>query len=321
MFLFYYSTRSFYLIQVADWFYRNTAIYGLLCEPIIKNALLDDQRPTPEFPFRRFFPSYIDKSTAPEPLPRDVDEPVGPIFQKNGINHHQLFQVVKEGIHNVMRLEARERAAFRYDDLMYFRFIVTTAVPWGRGSQNRNRDWWSVPAGAFLESLAMPRYRTILLATAVGYARLDLEEIILTCIDGQYVDVPGSSDMEIVKIWRWVDMIPVPKDLPSREEFLKVDPEIEFRKLIESLKTRRDIQAILNVLFRAECSKTYRDEIIDLNTVQVSKKASSSRGEKVNFEGPIVKRKPFLDSDVFDKAQALVLVRSHFISILHVYSN
>lgn len=167
----------------------------------------------------------------------------------------------------------------------------------------------------------MPCYRTIVLTTAVSYARLDLEEIILSCIEGQYVDIPGSSDMELIKIWCWVDMIPVPKELPSREQFLKVDPEVEFRKLVELLKTHWDIQAILNVLFHAECSKTYHDEIIDLKTVHISKKASSSGGEKVNFEGPVVKRKPFLDSDVFDKAQALVLVCSDFIFILHVYSN
>lgn len=78
-----------------------------------------------------------------------------------------------------MCLKACDHAELRYHELMYFHFVVTTAIPWGHGSQNHNCDWWAVPAGAFLESLAVQHYHTIVLATAIGYSRLDLEEIIL----------------------------------------------------------------------------------------------------------------------------------------------
>ncbi len=300
-------------IKVVHWFYMNAAIYGLLCEPIVRNALLDDQRQTPEFPFRRFFPSYIDKSSIPKPTPKDSDEPVGPIFQKNGINHTKLYEVVEAGIKLVMTLTPEERTLFRYHKFMYYRFIVTTAVPWQRLSQARHRDWWAITAGAFLESLAVQGYHPKLLATAFGWARKFLEEIIFECIKGRYVDIPGTLDRELVKRWEWADMMSVPPDLPSLEEFLKADPEAEFRKLVAILKVRRDVQSFLNMLFRLDCARDYRDEFIDLKSV---KKVKSAGGEKVDFKGPVIKRRPYAESKVYHQAHSIAKVcRVH-----HFYS-
>lgn len=307
--------RSFSQIQIALWFYRNASKFCLISEPIVRNALVNDGRPTPAKPLRTYFPEIVEKSTLPTPLPDNLEDQVGEIFKMRGITAIPLFESVRAGMNDGMRVDTKARNKLRFHDLIYYRFISTTAVPWVHGSHHRLRDWWPVSGGAFLESLIIQNYRLVVLLTAVGHARLQFEEIIYKWIKLTLEHIEGSRDSKMVKVWAWADKMSVTVDqLPDLATFLNAQPEVEYRRLMAIYKTRRECETIINVVFRQEATRNYLTEIIDIKNVK-AKPSKKGKKASTNPVSPVLKMKPQMDCDCFNAMTTLLEVSNIDISL------
>lgn len=292
------------LFEVADWFYRNATKFNLVAEAIVENALINDPRPTKKHPLRQFFPDLIDKTTLPDPLPRNLDDQVPQIFKDHKISGASLIDTVHTAINTIMCFDADTRRRWRFDDLVYYRLIVTTAVPWSLRSHYHIRDWWPVAAAAFLESVVILDYRQELLKTIVGHARQQLYDIVMKHVKGTLKRVKDGKESEYIKRWEWADKMETPEVLPALAEYLDDNPEAKYRKLMAQLRTRRDADAAITAIFRLEASRVYQDQIIE---AKVPKKTSKG-GQKVNLVGSVIKKKPFMAKEVHDATLALIHV-------------
>ncbi len=268
---------------------------------------MNDGRPTADTPLRRFFPDIIEKSTLPDPIPEGIEDQVGEIFKKRGIKAVQLFESVRAGVNDGMRVDTKARNKLRFNDLIYYRYISTTAVPWVTKSQNAWRDWWPVSGGAFMESLIIQDYRMLVLKSAVGHARLQFEEIIYKWIKATLEQIKGSRDSKMVKVWSWADKMTVPKVLPDLALFLDAKPEVEYRRLMAIYKTRRECETIINVVSRQEATRNYETEIIDIKQAKAKPSKKGKKAEE-NPVGPVMRMKPLMDVNCFNAMTVLLEV-------------
>lgn len=284
----------------------------------MENALVNDPRPTKKHPLRQFFPDLIDKTNLPDPLPSNLEDQVPKIFKDRKITAAELIDGVHTAVNTIMCFESEVRSQWRFDKLVYYRYLVTTAVPWSLNSHYHIRDWWPVAAAAFLESVIILLYRPDLLKTIVGHARRQLYEIIMKHVSATITRVKGKRDGAYVKYWDWADRMATPTVLPDLKEYLNEDPEAKYRRLMAQLKTHRDAETIVGSIFRLEAARVYQLQIIEAKAT----KKSSKGGQKVNLVGPVAKSKPYMAREVYVAATALVRV-SHslfsFYFLLYLY--
>lgn len=302
---------NIFVFEVSDWFYQNATKFHLIAEAIVENALVNDPRPTKKHPLRQFFPDLIDKTNLPDPLPSNLEDQVPKIFKDCKITAAELIDGVHMAINTVMCFESEVRSQWRFDKLVYYRYLVTTAVPWSLNSHYHIRDWWPVAAAAILESVVILLHCPDLLKTIIGHAGQQLYEIIMKHVSATITRVKGKRDGEYVKYWDWVDRMATPTVLPDLKEYLNEDPEAKYRHLMSQLKTHRDAEMIMGTIFCLEAACVYQLQIIEAK----APKKSSKGGQKVNLVGPVAKSKPYMAPEVYDAASALVHVSDFSFSV------
>lgn len=298
------------LFQVAGYFYDHASGLFLIAEPTVKNARLSAHRPAKDIPLRDFFPDFIANASMPTPLPADADSGMASIFKRFGFSAANVYDAIHTAMRDLMNVPEATRNLERFSLLAFYRYIVTTTVPYSPSSQNKVRDWWPIAGAAFLESFIVHSYRPELISTAFGHVRTQMEDLMREHIYGRHVPIPGSRRTEIVRTWSFADMIETPAVLPPLREFLATNPEIEYRKLVSLYKTRQEIESLIQFVFHLEAARTYH------STTDASEsdkeEGSSSKGKKTNLEAAVIKPTAYLEFDTFHALHALGLVCNFF---------
>ncbi len=146
LYLTYYASNIF-IFEVADWFHWNATKFNLVAEAIIENVLVNDLCLTKKHPLHQFFPDLIDKTNLLDPLPSNLEDQVPKFFKDHKISAVKLIDMVHTAVNTVICFDSEMRRQWHFDKLVYYMFIVTTAIPWSLNSHSYIHDWWPVVAG------------------------------------------------------------------------------------------------------------------------------------------------------------------------------
>ncbi len=134
-----------------------------MAEPTVIKTRKGVGCPPEDASLKSYFPSFTGKATCLKEYPASIDANLAQIFKDNQLDPIWVYQEVEGAVDAQMKVDGNVRDSYRFNKKVFYRYLVTTSVPWQPTSLNKSRDYWTIAGTAFLESLVVPLYHSLLL--------------------------------------------------------------------------------------------------------------------------------------------------------------